>query len=86
MELDALVYLLCDRFHLAAVRGVERLVVAEGAAPVAFRAVAVRAGEPPVDGEFLSPPTEKRLEIAGVRIIPHRNHRLIALSGHTLDC
>lgn len=68
MKLYAFLYLLADAFLGVAVRRVEGVVAAEGAASGADGAVAVRAAEAGVDADFLDAGTELLFHIGGVGI------------------
>ena len=68
MELDAFLDLLTDAFLGAAVRRVEGVVTAEGAASCAYRTIAVRAVEAGVDAYFLHTASELAFEVRRVGV------------------
>lgn len=68
MKFNALVNLLCDAFFGQAVGGVESIITAIGASPGTQRAVAVWAGKPGVDAEFLKAASVLFYTVAGIGI------------------
>ena len=68
MKFNAFFDLLADAFFRLAIRRVEGVVAAEGAASGADGAVAVRAAEPRVDADFLDTRAELARDVRGIAV------------------